>query len=349
MSSKTVTNQDVIEAAMYLIKEERKSPTAARIHQCIGYGSLTTIQKHMDSVWEHVSETLNHWDEHPEIPAPVFEAARNMWDASVRHQTETAGAMLSKAEELHQEVQKKEKELKDRLSMLSTRNKELEQENKTVIEERGIYLARLNETDELLEGKERKIQSLLKELKEKEKTTSDLGDEVKVLNFQISKMNEENKDMREQHASEISIAKDTENRLRVSRNQLQEKMTNKENEAKEVISDLKSQVASLKASNKASESENKRLSVLLDKKSGELEKADKKAEEALLKVQSDKDKLSQTIITMKDQIASEKLLLSEVKSDLKHAEKQISSLQKEKDEAKSELKSYINQMMAKKA
>ena len=88
-----------IQAAFDIIIESGDYPTAAKLREALGRGSLTTIQTHMGAVKRAIAKKFRH----PDIPQPVFDAAQALWEVAVQTQNEQAQKLLDDAERLNAE------------------------------------------------------------------------------------------------------------------------------------------------------------------------------------------------------------------------------------------------------
>lgn len=83
MSREPVTEEDVCEAADRLLRA-RKKPTVDAVRVELGdRGSMTTITRHLQTWWEHLSDRLDAMHARPEVPAAIADGLARLWDTAV--------------------------------------------------------------------------------------------------------------------------------------------------------------------------------------------------------------------------------------------------------------------------
>ena len=121
-----ITPEDVYKCAKALLVEDRMAPTTINVRNRLQRGSMQTIQKMLPEAIGRISEEVAHYDQRPDIPQPVFEAAKTLWYSAKEIQSVEVEKQLREARELKAVADEMIKAAEDRIQMSDKQKQVLE-------------------------------------------------------------------------------------------------------------------------------------------------------------------------------------------------------------------------------
>ncbi|WP_415884749.1 DNA-binding protein [Neptuniibacter sp. QD37_6] len=164
--------QDLVKEAADKLLREGVKPTQQNIRDCIGTGSITTINKALSAWWSELGVRLDEVGRNPSIPEPVANSAHKLW----------MQALAYASKELDEQRSALENEFAERARKLSNASvadngelKELRaqclrllQDNERLSSEKGEGLLKVAECETRLIESQAEISRLTRELKQAE-------------------------------------------------------------------------------------------------------------------------------------------------------------------------------------
>ncbi len=85
--------QQVVWKAADQLMAQGIRPTVANVREITRRGSAGTINDALKDWWQHLSERLNNRIPRPDVPEPVIELTRQLWEMSLAHGEQAFGAL----------------------------------------------------------------------------------------------------------------------------------------------------------------------------------------------------------------------------------------------------------------
>lgn len=203
MSAKSDTQQRAKATADQLLKEGIR-PTQQNVRERMGSGSITTINKALNSWWQELGERMKANTSHPMIPDPVAESAAKLWHQALAYAENT---LTERRATLEAEFRKKTKEAtsvssedKRELKELRAQCLRLLQDNERIAAERNsLQHKHLKLENELMES-QAACSNLTRQLKQAEIVTQGSGNLDQYIEIQVTNrtLKEENKRLNKQ-------------------------------------------------------------------------------------------------------------------------------------------------------
>lgn len=165
-----VSTQALVKTTADQLLQEGIKPTQQNIRDRIGRGSITTINKALNSWWQELGARFNAYNKHPNLPDSVAAIANKLWEQAVRDAEQHLHMREQELEERYQaKLQKNNTGSKtDQLELKELRAQclRLLQENERVLDEKHQLQKSLLESENNLMALQRKFDNQFHELKQ---------------------------------------------------------------------------------------------------------------------------------------------------------------------------------------
>ncbi|MGB0663202.1 MAG: DNA-binding protein [Pontibacterium sp.] len=91
------TTQEKVHRAADALLIEGKRPTQQNIRDYIGSGSISTINKALNEWWANLGLRIQANEQRPDLPGPVIDTAKAVWDQALLYAQETLDEKFQKA------------------------------------------------------------------------------------------------------------------------------------------------------------------------------------------------------------------------------------------------------------
>ncbi|WP_286238532.1 DNA-binding protein [Neptuniibacter halophilus] len=169
MPAKNSTQEQAKAVADQLLKEGVR-PTQQNVRERMGSGSITTINKALNSWWQELGERMKANSSHPMIPDPVAESAAKLWHQALGY---AEHAFEERKQELEREFRRKLKaqgqeshETQQELKDLRGQCIQLLKDNDQISNEKRELHLKLAECESRLIGEQAAKEAMARELKQ---------------------------------------------------------------------------------------------------------------------------------------------------------------------------------------
>lgn len=181
------TRELVFKAADELL-EKGIRPTQQNVRDCIGSGSLTTINKALGAWWESLSQRMHRQNEHPELPEPVVRLAAQTWDRALAYSEQQYHQHLTQYVDKINELEEK---IKTSTFEDSHQYAELQRSQQRLLEQHSALLNELQSSQKQAQKLEEKLFRTQILLNDKEKalerkaSTRDSKNEDQLIEYKV--------------------------------------------------------------------------------------------------------------------------------------------------------------------
>lgn len=213
------STQELAKDAADQLLEQGVRPTQQNVRALLGTGSITTINKALNSWWQELGQRLKANSVHPMIPDPVAESASKLWRQALAYAEKE---LESKRASLEQEYRAKQREFVRHTSDDAAELKDLRAQCLRLLsdverlsEEKNQLLTKLSDSENKLFAESAKVDDLNRQVRQKE-ALSEAGpglDEFISLQVSYETMKEQCKRLNKQLDKEISEKVDLQSKL----------------------------------------------------------------------------------------------------------------------------------------